>query len=54
MSSRYVIATYLIKPMLIRSQRLAAGRMIRSLLRPDDYVIVVEHDLAVLDVRGII
>lgn len=30
-------------------QRLAAGRMIRSLLRPDDYVIVVEHDLAVLD-----
>ncbi|KAK4997616.1 Fe-S cluster-binding ribosome biosynthesis protein, partial [Elasticomyces elasticus] len=30
-------------------QRLAAGRMIRSLLRPDDYVIVVEHDLSVLD-----
>jgi ATP-binding cassette subfamily E protein 1 len=30
-------------------QRLAAGRIIRSLLRPDDYVIVVEHDLAVLD-----
>ncbi|KAH7130760.1 hemin import ATP-binding protein hmuV [Dendryphion nanum] len=30
-------------------QRLAAGRMIRSLLRSDDYVIVVEHDLAVLD-----
>ncbi|KAF2019126.1 hemin import ATP-binding protein hmuV [Aaosphaeria arxii CBS 175.79] len=30
-------------------QRLAAARMIRSLLRPDDYVITVEHDLAVLD-----
>ncbi|KAK7563466.1 hemin import ATP-binding protein hmuV [Phyllosticta citricarpa] len=30
-------------------QRLNAGRMIRSLLRPDDYVIVVEHDLSVLD-----
>ncbi|KAL8689404.1 MAG: hypothetical protein Q9218_004916 [Villophora microphyllina] len=30
-------------------QRLNAARMIRSLLRPDDYVIVVEHDLSVLD-----
>ena len=30
-------------------QRLAAARMIRSLLRPDNYVIVVEHDLSVLD-----
>lgn len=30
-------------------QRLNAGRMIRSLLRHDDYVIVVEHDLSVLD-----
>ncbi len=30
-------------------QRLKAGLMIRSLLRPDDYVIVVEHDLSVLD-----
>ena len=30
-------------------QRLAAARSIRSLLRPDDYVIVVEHDLSVLD-----
>ena len=30
-------------------QRLAAARMIRSLLRPDDYVVVVEHDLSVLD-----
>ncbi|KKF93298.1 Translation initiation factor RLI1 [Ceratocystis platani] len=30
-------------------QRLAAARIIRSLLRPDDYVIVVEHDLSVLD-----
>jgi len=30
-------------------QRLAAGRMIRSLLKPDNYVIVVEHDLSVLD-----
>ncbi|KAI9686100.1 MAG: Fe-S cluster-binding ribosome biosynthesis protein [Bathelium mastoideum] len=30
-------------------QRLAAGRMIRSLLRDDDYVVVVEHDLSVLD-----
>ncbi|KAK8196598.1 Fe-S cluster-binding ribosome biosynthesis protein [Zalaria obscura] len=30
-------------------QRLAAGRLIRSLLRPDCYVIVVEHDLSVLD-----
>lgn len=30
-------------------QRLSAARMIRSLLRPDDYVIVVEHDLSVLD-----
>jgi ATP-binding cassette subfamily E protein 1 len=30
-------------------QRLAASRMIRSLLRPDSYVIVVEHDLSVLD-----
>lgn len=30
-------------------QRLAAARIIRSLLRPDDYVICVEHDLSVLD-----
>ncbi|KAK3045146.1 Fe-S cluster-binding ribosome biosynthesis protein, partial [Coniosporium uncinatum] len=30
-------------------QRLNAGKMIRSLLRDDDYVIVVEHDLSVLD-----
>ncbi|KAJ5151981.1 ABC transporter ABCE [Penicillium capsulatum] len=30
-------------------QRLAAARTIRSLLSPDDYVIVVEHDLSVLD-----
>ncbi|EHA53807.1 Fe-S cluster-binding ribosome biosynthesis protein [Pyricularia oryzae] len=30
-------------------QRLAAASIIRSLLRPDDYVIVVEHDLSVLD-----
>lgn len=30
-------------------QRLAAARTIRGLLRPDDYVIVVEHDLSVLD-----
>ncbi|KAI5284564.1 Fe-S cluster-binding ribosome biosynthesis protein [Ascosphaera aggregata] len=30
-------------------QRLAAARVIRELLRPDDYVIVVEHDLSVLD-----
>ena len=30
-------------------QRLNAARAIRSLLRSDKYVIVVEHDLAVLD-----
>jgi ATP-binding cassette, sub-family E, member 1 len=30
-------------------QRLVAARTIRELLRPDDYVIVVEHDLSVLD-----
>lgn len=30
-------------------QRLSAARTIRNLLRPDDYVIVVEHDLSVLD-----
>lgn len=30
-------------------QRLKAAQVIRSLLRPDDYVIVVEHDLSVLD-----
>src|SRR6195952_4118387 len=30
-------------------QRLSAAKVIRSLLRPDDYVIVVEHDLSVLD-----
>lgn len=30
-------------------QRLAAARIIRSLLRDDDYIIVVEHDLSVLD-----
>ena len=30
-------------------QRLNAARMIRGLLRPDCYVIVVEHDLSVLD-----
>ncbi|KAI0388035.1 P-loop containing nucleoside triphosphate hydrolase protein [Hypomontagnella monticulosa] len=30
-------------------QRLSAARMIRSLLGPDIYVIVVEHDLSVLD-----
>ena len=30
-------------------QRLAAGRMIRSLVGSDRYVIVVEHDLSILD-----
>ncbi|OAA69559.1 ABC transporter, ABCE [Cordyceps fumosorosea ARSEF 2679] len=30
-------------------QRLSAARIIRSLLRDDDYIIVVEHDLSVLD-----
>lgn len=30
-------------------QRLKAASTIRDLLRPDDYVIVVEHDLSVLD-----
>jgi ATP-binding cassette subfamily E protein 1 len=30
-------------------QRLAAGRLIRSLLGPDSFVIVVEHDLSILD-----
>lgn len=30
-------------------QRLSAAKTIRELLRPDDYVIVVEHDLSVLD-----
>ena len=30
-------------------QRLKAGRMIRSLLEPQTYVIVVEHDLSLLD-----
>ena len=30
-------------------QRLAAARTIRELLAPDNYVIVVEHDLSVLD-----
>jgi len=30
-------------------QRLSAAKTIRSLTRPDDYVIVVEHDLSVLD-----
>lgn len=30
-------------------QRLKAARMIRSLLNPENYVIVVEHDLSILD-----
>ncbi|PQQ14936.1 ABC transporter E family member 2-like isoform X1 [Prunus yedoensis var. nudiflora] len=30
-------------------QRLKAAKVIRSLIRPDSYVIVVEHDLSVLD-----
>ena len=30
-------------------QRLNAGRMIRSLLQPQTYVVVVEHDLSILD-----
>ena len=30
-------------------QRLRAGRMIRSLLQPQTYVVVVEHDLSILD-----
>lgn len=30
-------------------QRLNAARMIRSLLKHDNYVIVVEHDLSILD-----
>ncbi len=30
-------------------QRLNAAKVIRSLLRPEVYVIVVEHDLSVLD-----
>ena len=30
-------------------QRLNAARSIRKLLRADNYVVVVEHDLAVLD-----
>ncbi|KAI3331997.1 hypothetical protein HD806DRAFT_176682 [Xylariaceae sp. AK1471] len=34
---------------MIVKQRLSAGRMIRSLLDVKTYVIVVEHDLSVLD-----
>ena len=30
-------------------QRLKAARMIRSLIKHDNYVVVVEHDLAILD-----
>lgn len=30
-------------------QRLKAARLIRSMLKSDNYVIVVEHDLAILD-----
>jgi translation initiation factor RLI1 len=30
-------------------QRIKASKAIRSLLKQDNYVIVVEHDLAVLD-----
>lgn len=30
-------------------QRLNAARMIRSMLGTDNYVIVVEHDLSILD-----
>ena len=30
-------------------QRLKAGRMIRSLLQPQTYVVCVEHDLSILD-----
>ena len=30
-------------------QRLKAAKMIRSLLKPDNYVIAVEHDLSILD-----
>lgn len=30
-------------------QRLKAGRMIRSLLQPNTYVVCVEHDLSILD-----
>ena len=30
-------------------QRLKAAKMIRSLLRPDNYVVAVEHDLSILD-----
>lgn len=30
-------------------QRLSAGRIIRSLLKHNNYVVVVEHDLSVLD-----
>lgn len=30
-------------------QRLKASRMIRSLIDPDTYLVVVEHDLSILD-----
>eukprot|EP01134_Creolimax_fragrantissima_P005558 CFRG5558T1 len=30
-------------------QRLKAGQAIRSLLKPDNYIVIVEHDLSVLD-----
>jgi ATP-binding cassette subfamily E protein 1 len=30
-------------------QRLNAGRMIRSLLKPEVYVVCIEHDLSILD-----
>lgn len=30
-------------------QRLNAARMIRSLLVPDNYIVVAEHDLSILD-----
>lgn len=30
-------------------QRLNAAKMIRSLLNPENYVIVVEHDLSIID-----
>jgi ATP-binding cassette subfamily E protein 1 len=30
-------------------QRLAAARVIRGLIQPTNYIVVVEHDLSVLD-----
>ncbi|KAK9715681.1 hypothetical protein RND81_06G182200 [Saponaria officinalis] len=48
-TQRYTCLMNLQVTLMLSKQRLKAAQVVRSLLRPNSFVIVVEHDLSVLD-----